>query len=195
MRGKIVGLAYYRVAPDVLEEIRPLIKAHEGELVGPRSRGYWVERPDTYDYEGVQATARQLDQVGKTKANERLELSEVQAHSLSQLNIELPNDGSEFPPALFLSSAGPAALQRQMRIARRRFGDDPDTIAARLVQRENDPRFAAYLDKQVRLLREALPLVWHFYERAAQAGDAILVVDLRARDLEIPDEVELIGVD
>jgi hypothetical protein len=190
-----VGLAYYRVASEVLEELRPLIAAHEAELVGPRSRGYWVERPDTYDYQGVQATARQLDQAGKAKAVEQLELSEVQAHSLSQLNVELPNDGSEFPPALFLTSVGPEGLRRQLRIARRRFGNDPDAVAARLVQRENDPRFAAYLDKQVRLLREALPLVWHFYERAAEAGDALLVVDLRARDLEIPDEVELISAD
>jgi hypothetical protein len=47
--------------------------------------------------------------------------------------------------------------------------------------------------RKLRHLREALPLVWRFHERAVQAGDAILVVDLRARDLEIPDEVELIG--
>ena len=190
-----MGLAYYRVTPDVLDELRPLIAAHEAELVGPRARGYWTERPDVYDYEGVQATARQLDLAGKAKAVEQFELSEVQAHSLSQLNIELPNDGGEFPPALFLSSVSPDGLRRQLRIARRRLGEDPDLVASHLVQRENDPRFAAYLDKQIRLLREALPLVWHFYERAADAGNGILVVDLRARDLEIPDEVELISAD
>ncbi len=190
-----MGLAYYQVTPDVLDELQPLIAAHEAELVGPRARGYWTERPDSYDYAGVQATAQQLDQAGQTKAVEKLELSEVQAHSLSQLNIELPNDGNEFPPALFLSSVAPAGLRRQLRIARRRLGDDPDLAAKRLVQRENDPRFAAYLDKQVHLLREALPRVWHFYERAAEAGNGILVVDLRARDLEIPDEVELMSAD
>ncbi len=188
-----MGLAYYRVVPDVLEELRPLIAAHEAELVGPRARGYWTERPDVYDYQGVQSTARQLDQGGKAKAIEQLELSEVQAHSLSQLNIELPNDGNEFPPALFLASGGPEGLRRQLRVARRRLGSDPDLVARRLVQEETDPRFAAYLDKQIRLLREALPLVWHFYERAANAENGILVVDLRARDLEIPDEVELIS--
>ncbi len=190
-----MGLAYYRVAPDVLDKLRPLIMAHESELVGPRARGFWTERPASYDYEGVQATAQELDRVGKAKAVEQLELSEVQAHSLSQLNIELPNDGGEFPPALFLSSVSPDGLRRQLRIARRRLGDDPDSVAERLVQRENDPRFAAYLDKQVTLLREALPLVWHFYQRAADAGNGILVVDLRARDLDIPDEVELVSAD
>src|SRR5262249_34970660 len=46
----------------------------------------------------------------------------------------------------------------------------------------------------LRHLREALPLVWHFHERAVDSGDAILVVDLRARDLEIPEEIELAGV-
>jgi hypothetical protein len=59
---------------------------------------------------------------------------------------------------------------------------------------ESDPRFTDYLDKQLRHLREALPLVWRFHERAAEAGDAVLVIDLRARDLEIPEQFELAGI-
>ena len=186
-----VGLAYYRVAPDVLDDLRPLIAAHEAELVGPRARGYWFERPDDYDYQGVRDMARQLDAAGQKRATERLELSEVQAHSLSLLNVELPGDGLVFPPSLFMASADPAALRRYLRVARRRLGADPEIAASRLVQNERDPRIAAFLDRQLRHLREALPLVWHFHERAVQAGDAILVVDLRARDLEIPDAVEV----
>jgi hypothetical protein len=188
-----VGLAYYRVAPDVLDNLRPLVAAHEAELVGPRARSYWFERPDDYDYQGVREIARQLDAAGQKNAAERLELSEVQAHSLSLLNIELPGDGSLFPPSLFMTSADPELLRRYLRIARRRLGSDPEMAANRFVQNERDPRIAAFLDWQLRHLREALPLVWRFHERAVQVGQAILVVDLRARDLEIPDEVELIG--
>jgi hypothetical protein len=188
-----VGLAYYRVAPDVLNDLRPLITAHEAELVGPRARGYWFERPDAYDYQGVRDTARQLDAEGQRRAAERLELSEVQAHSLSLLNIDLPGDGGVFPPPLFMASVDPDALRHHLRIARRRLGPDPEIAARRFAHNEHDPRLAAFLDKQLRHLREALPLVWRFYERAAQTGDAILVIDLRARDLEIPDEAELIG--
>ncbi len=186
-----MGLAYYRVTPNVLEDLRPLITAHEAELVGPRARGYWFDRPDAYDYEGVRSTAQQLDHAGNRHAIERLELSEVHAHSLSLLDIELPRDDGELPPALFMTSVDPDMLHRHLKTARRRLGDDPDKAANRFVQRERDPRFAGYLDKQIRHLREALPLVWRFHQRAAEAGDAILVVDLRARDLEIPEEIEL----
>jgi hypothetical protein len=90
-----------------------------------------------------------------------------------------------------MSSADPGALRRHLRMARRRLGANPETAASRLVQTERDPRIAAFLDRQMRHLGEALPLVWHFHERAVQAGETILVVDLRARDLEIPDEVEV----
>lgn len=189
-----MGLAYYRVTSNVLEDLRPLIAAHEAELVGPRARGYWFDRPDDYDYEGVRSTAQQLDKAGRRHAVERLELSEVQAHSLALLDIELPRDESELPPALFMTSVDPDTLQRHLKIARRRLGDDAEKAASRFVQRERDPRFAGYLEKQVRHLREALPSVWRFHEEAAEAGDAILVVDLRARDLEIPEEVELLGM-
>ncbi len=171
-----------------------MITAHEAEPVGPRARGYWFDRPDEYDYQGVRATARQLDAVGQENAIVRLELSEVQAHSLSMLDIDLPSDDNELPPALFMTSLDPDTLRRHLRIARRRLGEDPDKAANRFVQRERDPRFSDYLEKQLRHLREALPLVWHFHEQAAEAGDAILVVDLRARDLEIPEEVELLGL-
>jgi hypothetical protein len=186
-----VGLIYYRVAPNVLDDLRPLIAAHEGELVGPRARGYWFDRPEEYDYAGVRATAAKLDEIGRAKAVEVLELSEVQAHSLSLLDVELPADGLEFPPALFMSSATPAILERNFKLARRRLGNNPDEIAAGIRHTERDPRFTDYLDKQLRHLREALPLVWRFHERAAEAGDSVLVIDLRARDLEIPEEFEL----
>jgi len=186
-----VGLAYYQVTPDVLDSLRPQIEAHEAELVGPRARGYWFDRPDEYDYVGVQATAHQLDAAGRAHALDSLELSEVQAHSLSMLNIELPGDGGELPPALFLTSADPVMLRRYLKIAQRRMGNDPARAASRFVQRESDPRFSAYIDKQLRHLRDALPLVWQFHQRAADAGNAVLVVDLRARDLEIPEEFEL----
>ncbi len=186
-----MGLAYYQVTPDVLDSLRPLIVAHEAELVGPRARGYWFDRPDEYDYVGVQATAQQLDDAGRANALDRLELSEVQAHSLTLLDIELPGDGSELPPALFMTSIDPAMLRRYMRIAQRRLGNNPEKAASRFVQRESDPRFSGYVDKQLRHLRQTLPLVWQFHQQAVDAGNAILVVDLRARDLEIPEEFEL----
>jgi hypothetical protein len=189
-----VGLIYYRVAPTVIEDLRTLIETHEGELVGPRARGYWFDRPEEYDYAGVRATAQQLDEIGRANANETLELSEVQAHSLSLLDVELPADGLEFPPALFMSSVTPANLARNLKLARRRLGNNPDEIAAGINHNEHDPRFTDYLNKQLRHLREALPLVWRFHERAAEAGDAVLVIDLRARDLEIPEEFELAGI-
>lgn len=189
-----MGLAYYRIAPTELENLRLLIVAHEAEIVGPRARGYWFDRPDEYDYVGVRDVARQLDEAGQQNATERLELSEVQAHSLSLLDVELPGDGGEFPPPLFMTSADSDLLRRSLKAARRRLGSSPEAVAIRLGQGERDPRFADYLDKQIRHLREALPLVWHFHERAAEANEAILVVDLRARDLEIPEEIELAGV-
>jgi hypothetical protein len=80
-----------------------------------------------------------------------------------------------------MTSVDPNTLQRHLKVARRRLGEDPDKAANRFVQRERDPRFAGYLEKQVRHLREALPLVWRFHERAAEAGDAVLVVDPRHR--------------
>jgi len=188
-----VGLKYYRVSTDVLEALQPLITAHESELVGPRARGYWFDRPDEYDYEGVRSVAQELDEAGRDKAIEQLVLSEGQAHGLSLLDVDLPSDGNELSPALFMTSANPTTLRKHLRIAKKQLDDTPEEAIKRFVQHELDPRFSAYLDKQIRHLREALPLVWHFHERAAEAGDAVLVVDLRARDLEIPEEIELVS--
>ena len=189
-----MGLAYYRIPQTVFETLQPLVSTHEAEIVGPRSRGYWFDRPDEYDYVGVRSVAQQLDDAGKRNASEQLELSEVQAHSLAMLDVELPGDGGEFPPPLFMTSAPADLLPRYLKIARRRLGSSPEAVASNLGQGERDPRFADYLDKQIRHLREALPLVWHFHERAAAAEEAILVVDLRARDLEIPEEIELMDL-
>jgi hypothetical protein len=186
-----VGLLYYRVKADVLESLRPLIDAHESEMVGPRARGYWFDRPDTYDYNGVRDTARQLDDAGRTNAIDSLELSEVEAHSLSLLDITLPADDLEFSPALFLTSANADQLRHYFKIAARRLGTDPEQIAIGVSQDNSDPRFSGYLDKQVRHLKAILPSVWRFHRQALDAGDSVLVIDLRARDIEIPEEIEL----
>jgi hypothetical protein len=186
-----MGLAYYRLDPDVLESVRELIAEHEADPLGPRARGYWMDSPDEYDYEEVRRIGQVLDQTGKQHAHEQLELSEVQAHALSMLEMELPADDEPLAPTLFTTSVTPLMLELRMELAHSRLGTNPERIAAKLTSNERDKRFAGYMRKQMRHLREALPLVWHFYERAAEAGDAILVVDLRARDLEIPDAVEL----
>lgn len=186
-----MGLAYYRLAPDVMEELLPLIADHEADLLGPRARGYWIDQPDEYDYGHVREVARKLDQVGKAQAAESLELTEVQAHGLSMLELELPADEGVFAPSLFSTSVLPELLHERMDIARQRLGLNPDRVAAQVRSNERDKRFAGYIGKQLRHLREALPLVWRFYERAEAAGEAVLVVDLRARDVETPDEVEL----
>src|SRR5258708_3158653 len=68
-----VGLAYYQLPSDKLEELLPLIIEHEAEPVGPRARGYWFDRPEEYDYEGVRATAQLLDEEGRANAIESLE--------------------------------------------------------------------------------------------------------------------------
>jgi hypothetical protein len=187
-----VGLAYYRVQPAVLESLRPLIDAHEAEIVGPRARGYWFDYPDEYDYKGVRAIARQLDQAGQRNATERLEISEVQAQSLALLEAEVPPDGKVFPPALFMTSAAPGVLRAHLKLARKLLGSDPESAARRFAIGSADRRVVDYLKKQVRHLRETLPVVWHFHERAAEVEQAILVVDLRARDLDIPDAAELL---
>ncbi len=186
-----MGLAYFRIAVDQWETLKALIARHEADLVGPRARGYWFDRPDDYDYNGVQQVAQQLFEAGESGARDRLELSENEAHSLSLLDLELPGDGLELAPALFMSSAVPATIQRQLKIARRKLGTSPEVAISRISVPDRDPRFAGYLQKQVRHLSVALPKVWHFYEVAAEAGEAVLVVDLRARDLEIPEAIEL----
>src|SRR5215813_13964918 len=119
--------------------LRPLIVAHEAEVVGPRARGYWVDRPDDYDYAGVQQTAKQLDEAGKASQKESLELSEVQAHSLSLLDITLPHDGNEFPPALFMTSADPDMIRLHLKMARRKLGTSPEKVVGLMTRSEYDP--------------------------------------------------------
>jgi hypothetical protein len=185
-----MGMVYYRLTVEAMRPLTDLIAQHEADVLGPRARGYWVDEPDEYDHAEVRGVAQALDRAGRDAATERLELSEVQAHALSMLEFELPQDEAAFAPTLFSTSAMPAQVQLRMELARRRLGKTPERVAAQFVSDERDKRFAGYLKKQMRHLREALPLVWRFYERAAEAGEAILVVDLRARDLEIPDKVE-----
>jgi hypothetical protein len=184
-------MAFFRVAPEVYHRLRPLIEKHESEPVGPRARGFWQDRPDEYDYARVQADAQQLYQQARVQASFELELSENEAHSLSLLEMEMPGDGLEYPPSLFMASANPETIKRFLRLAQRKLGPSPEIAVTRISVDSNDPRYAAYLQKQVRHLREALPKVWHFYAEAEKAGQAVVVVDLRARDLEIPDAVEL----
>jgi hypothetical protein len=78
-----------------------------------------------------------------------------------------------------------------LRIARRKLGSTPDIALTRIEAPDHDPRFAGYLRKQVRHLRDALPKVWDFYSHAAEADQAVLVIDLRARDLDSLEPVEL----
>ncbi len=186
-----MGLAYFRLEAVELNRLMPLIVQHESDMLGPRARGFWFDRPDEYDYQGVQSLARQLYQAGTEHAGERLELTENEAHSLSLLEIEMPADGLDFPPSLFMVSALPEAVRRHLKIAQRKLGSTPEEAVERISISASDPRFEGYLQKQVRQLRLALPKVWHFYGAAAEARQGILVVDLRARDVEIPDEFEL----
>ncbi len=186
-----MGLAYFRIPIETLDTLSDLIAQHEADLTGPRSRGYWFEQPDSYDYEGARSVARSLYAAGETYGLERLELSENEAHSLSLLELELPADGQPLPPSLFLISADPDTIKRQLKFARRKLGPTPDIALTRIDAPDRDPRFAGYLRKQVRHLHDALPKVWQFYARAAEAGQAIVVIDLRARDLEILEPVEL----
>jgi len=189
-----MGLAYYRLDTQTFEGLAPLIALHEADLLGPRARGYWFDLPEEYDYDGVRAIAAQLDQAGRAAAAETLILSEVQAHALSLLEVNLPNDGAPFPPPLFLCSQAPEGVQLHLRAARKALGADAERAARHFAVNVRDPRFLGYLNKQLRHLREALPLVWRFYERAARAGEAVLVVDLRARDLFVPEAVEREGL-
>lgn len=186
-----MGMAFFRVAPEQYHRLRPLIEKHESEPVGPRARGFWMDRPDDYDYAQVQADAQELYQQARQHAVAEIELTENEAHSLSLLEMEMPGDGLEYPPSVFMASATPEIIKRFLRVAQRKLGFSPEVAASRIDAESNDPRYAAYLQKQVRHLREALPKVWHFYADAEKSGQAVVVVDLRARDLEIPDAVEI----
>jgi len=105
--------------------------------------------------------------------------------------LELPADGEPIPPSLFTVSASPETIRLHLKVARRKLGPTSETALLRIEASERDPRLAGYLHKQLYHLSEALPKVWHFYQRAMEAGHSVLVVDLRARDLEQLDEVEL----
>lgn len=183
-------MTYFRLPGEAFEALRPLIEAHEADIVGPRARGYWFDYPDEYDYAGARRVAKALEEAGARSGGERLDLSEVQAHALAILEIEMPPDNRPFPPSLFLSSAGPAGVRKHLNAARKALGPDAEMAAAHVGVQGSDRRVAGYLKKQVRHLREALPLVWAFYERAAEAGEAVLAIDLRARDLIEPDPAE-----
>ena len=189
-----MGLLYFRVTAEVVEQNAALIELHEAEPVGPRARGYWTSYPTDYDYVAVKATATALAAIGTQAAHETLVLTENQANALPLLELDLPDDHKAYAASLFTTSLSPERVVKFMQKAKRRLGADPDRVAAMLVSEESDARFSLYVDKQMRHLREALPLVWHFYERAIAAKDAILVVDLRARDLDIPEAVELDAV-
>jgi len=189
-----MGLAYFHLQNDDFQALAALIVQHEADAVGPRARGYWFDQTDSYDYEGGQSVARLLYAAGERAAinpADRLELSENEAHSLSMLELELPADDQPISPSLFLHSADPIRVRQQLKIARRKLGSSPESALNRIGAPQRDPRFAGYMQKQIRHLKDALPKVWHFYEAAAVADLAVLVVDLRARDLEIPEAFEL----
>jgi hypothetical protein len=189
-----MGLAYFHLPNDTFQTLATLIAQHEADAVGPRARGYWFDQSEAYDYESGQSVARLLFAAGEqTSSNltDWLELSENEAHSLSMLELEMPADDQPISPSLFLHSADPIRVRQQLKIARRKLGSTPEVALRRIGAPQRDPRFAGYMQKQVRHLKEALPKVWHFYEAAAEADQAVLVVDLRARDLEIPEAFEL----
>ena len=189
-----MGLAYFHLLPEDFQALADLIAQHEADVLGPRARGYWFDQANEYDYESVQMVARTLYAAGERAAIDpvdRLELSENEAHSLSMLELELPADDQPIGPSLFLHSADLIRVRLQLKIARRKLGSTPQSALTRISTPQRDPRFAGYLQKQVRHLKDALPRVWHFYEAAAEADQAVLLVDLRARDLEIPEAFEL----
>lgn len=185
-----MGIAYFRLPTQALTPLWPLIRAHEAEPVGPRARGYWFDYPDDYDYDSVRETAQTLYEAGRAAALESLELSENEAHSLSLLEVEMPRDGQPFPPALFTSSAGPESALTHVRLARKVLGPDAERAGGRFATNVRDRRMLGYLNKQLRHFRATLPRLWRLYERAAETETGILVVDLRARDLFIPDPIE-----
>ncbi len=186
-----MGLAYFRIPPDTFNTLSDLIAQHEADLTGPRARGYWFDQPEGYDYENARSVARALYAAGEQYGLDRLELTENEAHSLSMLELELPPDGQPMPPSLFTISAPLAAIRLHLKFAQRKLGATPQIALSRIEAPERDPRFTGYLQKQLHHLQEALPKVWDFYRCASESGQAVLAIDLRARDLEIPDAVEL----
>lgn len=190
----MMGLAYYRVDRRTYADLQTLIAAHEADMLGPRARGYWFETPSDYPYQDVQNTARTLDSTARSVASEALELSENEAAGLSLMGIALPDSeqgDSEFNPSLFFTSLDPDAVQTYMQIVAEQLGTNPDKIARNVRPERSDSRSRAYYQAQIAHLRSALPKVWRFHERASSASEAVVVVDLRARDVFIPDAVEL----
>jgi hypothetical protein len=186
-----MGLAYFRVSPAHYEALQGLILQHEADILGPRGRGLWYERPDDYDYHAVQYIARRLFSESRELAEATLELSENEAHSLSMLEIELPPDSLELPPSLFIASGSPDQVKRSLKIARRRLGATSAQAITKLEVSGTDPRYVGYLRRTLRHLQGALPKVWDFFEQAERHQQAVILVDLRARDVEILDPVEM----
>jgi len=189
-----MGLAYYRVDRQTYEAARDQIAVHEADILGPRARGYWFDTPEDYPYQEVQNATRQLDALMHNAASEALELSENEASGLSLLSIQLPDtedSANEFSRSLFLASVDADSVQSYMLIMKEQLGDDPDQVARKMRPERTDARTRAYYQAQIVHLRSALPKVWRFHERAAAAGEAVIVVDLRARDVFIPDTLEL----
>jgi hypothetical protein len=186
-----MGIIYHQIPLPKLHLLRTLIKNHEANLLGPRARGYWIDYPDMFDYEQTQEVAQTLDQTARESSTTQLELSELQAHALTLLELEMPHDGAELPPQLFLVSGGKEIITGHLEIVRGLFAGNPANVAKMLRATTRDRRFQAYFDKMMNLLRETLPQVWQFWESAEKAGMAIVVIDLRARDVFIPSPEEL----
>ena len=185
-----MGMTYFLLPNTVFDTLADSIAIHESDQLGPRARGGWFDSDDVFDYAQSRSTATDLYEAGVRDGNAQLTLSENEAQSLSMLDIELPADGQPFPPTLFSASAGSDAVRQHLKTARRKLGSTPDVALARIEAPERDPRLAGYLHKRLHHLNEALPKVWGFYQKAADAGQSVLVVDLRARDLAELDEIE-----
>jgi hypothetical protein len=187
-----MSLVYYRIPNEVLLKNRRLAAAHEADPLGPRARHYYSEGEADYDYEGAQRTAQQLDAQGLANQTARLELIEPESQAMALLDIEIAQERrSVYQPAMFLCSADSAQVRLHVAAARKRLSPDIDAAVEAIALEEGDHRTSGYLAKQLRHLRTALGKVWRFYEAAESAGEAVLLVDLRARDVFIPDLVEL----
>jgi len=186
-----MGMTYFSIPNADFEVLADQIATHEADQLGPRARGGWFDSDSQFDYAQSRQTAADLYQAGVHQGNpDRLTLSENEAQSLSMLDIELPGDDQPFPPTLFSASAAPDAVRLHLKIARRKLGTTPAIALARIEAPERDPRLAGYLRKRLHHLNDALPKVWSFYQKAAEADQSVLVVDLRARDLDELEAVE-----
>lgn len=182
-----MGVELYHIPVESYRALRPTVRKHDNEIVGPRSRGYWFERPNHYDYAGVQVVAQRLHDAGEAYGLKRLEITEPEAQGLALLEIEFADDGASFPPALLLTSGEPAALTKHLDIMREEIGSTPAEWHAHLVVADSDPRFIGYFKKHLNHIRDVLPRLWAFYQEAITEGHAIVVIDLRALKIEIPE--------